>query len=155
MILLNFISFLLTFQITLDNLPIEQASIEGFEFGMSTGQIFEKLGTPNIIDTLIDEIGDGLEFQQLRYDGLTLSVKNGVIEDYDLRSEKYQLKFNSLKIGDPRSKVVSLFPNSYKNRWKSGQNTEIIDVTINNADYYLKIVFNDDRITNIFTWTPS
>jgi len=156
MTLLSIVSFLLTFQVNLlDNLTLEQAAIEGLEFGMSTEQIFAKLGTPNRIDTLIDEIGDGLEFQQLKYDDLTLSVKNGVIEDYDLRTGKHHLKFNSLRVCDPRSKVESLFPNSYKNKWESGPNSQTIDVTVNNADYFLKIVFNNQVITNIFTWSPS
>lgn len=143
------------FQTELDVLTLDQASIEGIELGNNSKSIYDHLGSPNKLDTLIDEIGDGKEFVQFIYEEITISVKEDRIIGYDIRSSKYRLKYGDIDIGTTEEKIEQLLSKSYAQKWSSGDYSETVTVLIEDSEEFLQIGIMDGKVSIIYNWKPS
>ena len=132
----------------------EDVSISGMQLGISMKDFKRKIGEP---DSVVKEVNEfhGFEYLVTYRNASSYTFSDDKLDGFHLKDKGsfISIKNRKIQIGDQQGVLKELFPLSYKAKYKSSKDVEIVKVRFGNSDDYLLFKIVDNKIHSMLSWT--
>lgn len=134
-----------------DEVRYEQITISGVGLGSRSNSLLIKIGKPDSTYYADNEMEDR-KVDIYVYSKSSFFISNKLVDGFKVLDSNLCFDYGHLRVGDSSKKLDALFPVSFKNKYATRGEREVVRVRIGHSDDYVLFTISEGKIDEIATW---